>query len=463
MITGSWRAHPLAWILSVGALVRVGLWLAWANWSPLINHDAHNYQELAEQLATTGQYANESGVLISLRPPLYPATVAVIYHGFGLNSDGAVRVVQAILGLLTALIVYRLSFIAYSRKVALWATALTAFYPSLLAYANLLLSETLFTFLSVLFTWLVCEALCQRRPAVLAGAGVAMGLAALTRSIMLLFLPILAAVIFLSWNGTWPRRIFAAAVPVAVFAMVVAPWAVRNTRLQKTFTVIDVMGGRNAMMGNYEHTPMERSWATISDVRDEHQWFRVLRREYPNDKPRTQGQIDKLALRHAITFVLANPWLTLKRDIVKFFNFWQLERELLAAAKDGYFGNISLTAKLILAAIICGSYAFVMFTGIFGACCYPPVDRRLHWFMVGSIVFPCIIHTLIFAHARYHLPVIPLIATYAAAAIVHWREIWKHRCSKGFILAVALCLLMFTGWLREFALVDFSSVKGLVS
>ena len=85
------------------------------------------------------------------------------------------------------------------------------------------------------------------------------------------------------------------------------------------------MGGRNAMMGNYEYTPLERSWATISDVPEEHQWYRILLRNAQVILPLTQGQLDKLALHHAIDFVKSHPWLTIQRDIVKFFNFWQLE------------------------------------------------------------------------------------------------------------------------------------------
>jgi hypothetical protein len=222
------------------------------------------------------------------------------------------------------------------------------------------------------------------------------------------------------------------------------------------------MGGRNAMMGNYEFTPMERSWATISDVPEEHQWYRVLQKERESTVRLTQGQIDKLALRHAISFVTSHPWLTLKRDIVKFFNFWQLERVFVAAASGGYFGELSLAIKVLLTCILCGSYAAVLFLGIYGACCYTPEVKTYHWFFVASILFPCVIHTLIFAHSRYHLPIIPILAIYSAAAIVHRREIWNRRSSLRFRAASALCLLSALGWLRELVFVDSTSVKHLI-
>jgi 4-amino-4-deoxy-L-arabinose transferase-like glycosyltransferase len=447
--------HPVVWIVLVGLFVRVALWFIWS-WSPLLNDDARDYQGLADRLVTTGTYSDAHGNLISLRPPLYPAILAGIYFCFGLENDNAVRAIQAGVSLLTVLLVYRLGVLVYSQRVAVWAAGLFCFYPSLLGYSNLLLSETYFTFFVVGFTWLVLEAVHRQKFSILAAAGIVMGLAALTRSILLLFAPLLAVFLWLSWKGTWSRRTMAAILPVAVFVAVIAPWAGRNTRVQSTFTTIDVMGGRNAMMGNYEYTPLERSWATISDVTGEQAWYRVLAREHPEDATRTQGQLDKLALHHALDFMWTHPWLTAQRDVVKFFNFWQLEREFPAAARDGYFGELAAVTSLALAAIFCGSYAAVLLIGLFGVCCVPPIDLRNHFFLVMSILFPCAVHTLIFAHSRYHLPVIPLLTVYSAAAIVYRQAIWQRRRTWGFLIATALSMMVAVGWFRELVFVDFN-------
>jgi hypothetical protein len=172
--------------------------------------------------------------------------------------------------------------------------------------------------------------------------------------------------------------------------------------------------------------------------------------------------LDKQALRHAINFVKTHPWLTIKRDVVKFFNFWQLDRLFPAAAKTGYFGPHPAGSKMLFAAVICGSYAIVLYAGIFGACCRPPNDNRYHLFLVASILFPCAIHTLIFAHSRYNIPVIPLIAVYAAATVVHWRDIWRCRKSLSFGIATIICGVVTLGWLRELLFVDSDLVSRLI-
>jgi 4-amino-4-deoxy-L-arabinose transferase-like glycosyltransferase len=452
------RNHPLVWIILIGAIVRVALWIAWANWTPLINDDARDYQNLAIRLATVGDYATSNGKPLSMRPPLYPAMLAGVYRAFGVENNDAATAIQAGIGLVTVLMVYRLAVITYDRQIAVWAAGFICFYPSLLGYANLLLSETLFTFFVVAFSWMVCEAIHRQSLATLAAAGVVLGLAALTRSILLLFTPFLAALVLLSWRGSWSRRFVATALPLALFAAVIAPWAVRNTRLQQTLTLIDVMGGRNAMMGNYEFTPLERSWATISSVTGEKSWDSVLFREHGDVYLRaTQGQRDKLALKHALHYMADHPGLTAQRSLVKFFNFWQLERLLVAAVQHGIFGDIPLAATLSLAAVICGAYAIVLFASVFGVCCAPPADKWMHWFLIVSVLFPCVVHTLIFAHERYHLPTMPLLCIYAAAAIVRRRDVWSRRHSAGFIVATSFCVVLGLGWLREFAFVDYGS------
>ncbi len=293
--TAAQRVHPLVWILLAGGVVRVVLWFAWGSWSPLVNRDAEEYQQLATRLATVGDYADARGEPVSLRPPLYPAGLALAYRVFGVQNDAAARALQAVVGLATVILVYYMAKVVYDERVALWAAGLCGFYPSLLAYANLLLSETLFTFFVVAFCWLACEAIQRESLSTLAAAGLALGVAALTRSIMLVFAPLLSLYVLLCWRGRWSRRLLAAAIPVAVFALSIAPWSVRNTRLQQTLTFIDVMGGRNAMMGNYEHTPLERSWATIGIATGNEAWDMVLMHEDPQAFfAATQGQRDKL-------------------------------------------------------------------------------------------------------------------------------------------------------------------------
>ncbi|MBI3468262.1 MAG: glycosyltransferase family 39 protein [Planctomycetes bacterium] len=453
--------HPLLWVLVAGAAVRLLLWFYWRD-LPLNIDDEQSYDQLARGLLNASAYVDEHGHPTSLRPPLYPFAVALIYSICGGSHLGAVRAIQAAISMLTIVATYRLGRIAFGSRVGLWGAASACFYPSLLGFNNLVLSETLFTFLLVATTLVCVEAMHRGSFSLLIAAGTLLGLAALTRSIMVLFAPLLAMIIVCSWRDGGLRRWLAGAVPVAAVALVIAPWSYRNSRLQETFVVIDVMGGRNAMMGNYEYTPLERSWATISLVQGERAWHTVLAHETPGYHQLTQGQRDKLALRHAVGYVLDHPLLTAKRDLVKFFNFWQLERSLLARAKEGFFGQVSGAGLLVASCTICGSYAAAILLGIFGLFLCRPVARSFHWLFVAQILFPCAIHTLVFAHERYHLPIMPFVLLYAAAACLNVRQIWQRRCSWSFWLAVVSCAVLVLAWLREMVFVDFANVVEIV-
>ena len=455
----SGTARPLVWILVAGAAVRLVL-LGAFDGLPLYtddpHHDANHYHHLALGLVERGEFASE-GKPISLRPPLYPAFVAAVYYLFGPGNFLAVRAVQLVLSLLTVGVVYLLATEAFSQRVGLWAAGLYCFYPSLLVYNNLLLTEVLFTFLFLLGCLAMVRFLRRDTPGYLAAAGVLLGLAALTRSVLWLSPPLLALFILVAGKGSVRWRVLTAGLLCAAFALTIAPWSIRNTRLEQTFVAVDTMGGRNFMMGNYEHTPLYRSWAAIG-VGGEQSWDAVLAAADPSFRQMTQGQRDKRALRYGIDFVKAHPVLTLKRDIIKFLQFWGLERELIAGVSRGIFGELPVPAVVLLAAVILGSYAAAMFTGIFGMVMAPPDDRRLHWFFLLLIAFICGMHTVVFGHSRYHLPLMPLVLMYSASALLSVRAIWQQRAGWRFGLAVGLCVLLVAGW----AWVDVAAYLGIV-
>ncbi|MBD3673128.1 MAG: glycosyltransferase family 39 protein [Planctomycetaceae bacterium] len=452
----------LSALLFAGAVLRILIWNSTAG-MPVQIVDAQDYNRLAVGLVETGKYLTPSGELSSQRPPLYPWLVAQIYRLHGVENFQAVRAWQGLLSLCTVLLVYRLGVLIYSPSVGLWAAAFATFYPSLLGFNCLLLSETLFTFLLTAGTCLILEAKYRNRLWLLALAGVVMGLAALTRSVQLMTLPFLGVYLGFVWNGKLGRKLIAACLPILFFGLTIAPWSYRNTQVQEVFTLIDVMGGRNAMMGNYEHTPLDRSWATISDVTGDKAWHVVLQEKNPEVQGMTQGQLDKAAMKYGIEFVLKHPVLSAQRTIVRFFNFWQLERTLVAGTQKGLWGELTKLQLLIMAAVIMGAYATVMYAAFLGMWLSPP-EQKSDLILLGiSILVPCLIHSAIFAHSRYHLPLMPLMYLFAAAAVTHLRVIYRQLGTMRFWLAISCCLILTLGWLREIVFVDLAQTQLLIN
>ena len=158
-----------------------------------------------------------------------------------------------------------------------------------------------------------------------------LGLGALTRSILwplpLLLCPLLAVLI----RAPLARRLALPCLVLAGYAVVVAPWAVRNTRLQGVVTIVDTMGGMNLRMGNYEFTPDDRMWDAVA-LNGEKSWVHGLSRDFAGQQV-TEGQKEKWAQRKALEYMRAHPGITLRRALIEFADFWGLEREFAAGVQ----------------------------------------------------------------------------------------------------------------------------------
>jgi 4-amino-4-deoxy-L-arabinose transferase-like glycosyltransferase len=445
-----WLPPRLALVLAIGLTLRltVAAWL-WLYAPRLDVWDESDYDTLAINLAQHADFAYEPGQPTSLRPPLYPAIVAAVYLVAGEHNYTAVRVLQAAVGTLTAWIVFALARGLYDERTGIVAAAICVCYPSLVAATGVILTETLFTFFLCAACLLLQQCLSRDRLWRFAALGAVLALGALTRSILWLFPPVLLLFLLaFDPNRYFGRRLLHATIAVVAFAVVIAPWAYRNTKLQQTFTAVDVMGGRNFMMGNYEFTPIDRPWDAIS-ITGDNAWHAVLRAHTPEAKGATQGQLDKLALKYGLQYVWQHPEQSLARDVAKFFHFWQLERELVAGLSLGYWGGLPKPWVLALAAAIVGSYVSVLSAGILGWALRPPKQWRMHLFLLLIVAFVCGIHTLVFAHSRYHLPLMPLLGIYAAAAWTARRTLLTQWRRPAFWLAGTLCLVLALSWWRE--------------
>jgi len=118
--------------------------------------------------------------------PLFPLFLAGVYKVFGHNYN-VVRVIQIILFALTVVFIYLLVEKLFGRKIALWSSMATALFYGIANQAGDLTTETLFIFLLAVFVWAIYKASGGGRYYWFFVAGIALGLAALTRSVIQYF------------------------------------------------------------------------------------------------------------------------------------------------------------------------------------------------------------------------------------------------------------------------------------
>jgi hypothetical protein len=154
----------------------------------------------------------------------------------------------------------------------------------------------------------------------------------------------------------------------------------------------------------------------------------------------------------------AHPGETLLRSLVKFCDFWGLERVIIAGFQKGLYAPPRWFAAAAAIAITL-SYVAVMLLASLGFWFARPPDARVHAYFAAVILFIAGLHALAFGHSRYHLPLVPVLILYASSAAVgrSWREVGRRLApTLAFLLTAGALLAM---WVREVFVRDFDLIQ----
>lgn len=223
--------------------------------------DSREYDGMARALLEGRGLVDDVGFV---RPPLYPAFVALAY---ALGGLAALVALQIILAVATALGVGVLAAALARRHDVAWpATAVAAVYPWSMQYVGGLASETLFTALAVASLAAIVIAAPSRtwRGAVL--AGVLVGITALARANVLVLAPFVAA---WWWRvaGAGRATAFAAALGAALL-----PFMAYNIAAGNGPVLASSGGGVNFYIGNNPDTAR-----LYGDKISDDEWRRLTR------------------------------------------------------------------------------------------------------------------------------------------------------------------------------------------
>jgi hypothetical protein len=243
-------------ILAVALALRLVFVFATPGYTP--RHDDRHYDRLACSVLVAGQYParpadadrescgsmpSGANAPTAFRPPAYPVVLAGVYvAGDPLPVERWTRgrVANALLGTLAVALVGLIAMHFWSRRVALVAMAVLAVDAPLILVGGSLMSETLFVALVLGGVLAALQSRTARRPiGWAAGAGMLIGLAALTRPTgLVVALPLAVAVARRS-----PRRPAAALVLLIAVALMIAPWTVRNAVQMHAFIPVSDFTG----------------------------------------------------------------------------------------------------------------------------------------------------------------------------------------------------------------------------
>jgi hypothetical protein len=242
----------LAAIVLIGLALRVDSALEPLDVRP--GTDSAVYASVAEQLYEDQRFALPGAASPYDWSPGAPLFYAAVYYATGGVHPGAVRLVVALLGALTIVLVYLIGRRLAGPLAGLAGAALLALYPVTIFFTGKLMSEPLATLTlagAVLsFFWAGDRG---RHPAAWAVPGVLLGLTAFARPEYLAFVAVFAPLAFIRATRTarWRRGLIAGGALAAAFALPIVPWTLHVSSAEGRFVPISTGGGKALFIGTY--------------------------------------------------------------------------------------------------------------------------------------------------------------------------------------------------------------------
>lgn len=281
-------------------------------------------------------------------PPLYPFLIAVVFRVLGVYSRASAIVllsVNSFFSALTCIPIFLIAKRCFSEKVAAWAPWAWALLPPVIFWCTRWVWETsLATLLLTLLFWLALKfedfdlhGISGLTPWI--GFGVLWGVAALTNTALLSFLPGSGLWIWYRRAKTGKRSLAGVLVAAVLFAAAIAPWLVRNYEvfgrlfLRSNFGAELRLGNGPGADGTWmDYIHPSKNLAEAARYRELGELAYVEERK-----------------QEAIAYIRENPvrftWLSMKR----FIYYWSSPPKASENPVVVHFGNSLFLASSVLA------------------------------------------------------------------------------------------------------------------
>ncbi len=384
--------------------------------------DSRIYLELARAISR-----GDTQDVAYFMSPIYPYLLAVVDSLAG-DVEFWQRLLQCAIGACTTVLTGLLARRMWNPGAGLVACLFTALSPQLIFLDNMILTESLLTASIMAHLYFADRLWRGGSTADGAFAGIALGLAIVTRfSLMAAPLLYCVAYAFARKGGRPPSRTFA--VMLIAAAACVAPFTIRNAVVEGVFVPVTSSGGFNYYAGN---NASSEGWHRVPESVD-------LYRD-PNGADyasRVKGrrlnssEVSAFWFSKAWTWASRNPsdWLSLQlRKLLLFAHFGELDQTGLSSGffRKEYGGLLSAPLP---------GWPLLLFLSLLGAASALH-DRRLSGPAALFVLAFVVSTVLFFVNARLRAPILPVFALYAAHGIeAVWTALRRRSRSRAAYLA----------------------------
>lgn len=367
--------------------------------------DAEWYVLRAIGLAAGQGYLDNSGAPTAFWPAGWPMAMSVLFRltGPSVLAIGLFNLASAVLTGYLALLLGRRLF--GNEAAARLGLLLFAIYPNAIGYVPLALTEVFYTALLLLGCWLV---IARRSLLWLIAAGLVFGFATLVKAQTLVMVPLLFAIDWLRTGDVWrrlPKLIGQGSLVLAMAALSVMPWTVRNHAQLGHWIAVSTNGGFTLLTGNNDtatgdYTPNDPTVTALMARRDLDEVTR-----------------DAEAKRLGMQWIAANPGGFLALAPKKLARLWlpDGEAEWAYQAAAPSYARFELLYRAVRVANQ-GYYALLMlgFAAAFGVMTIrrrAAHQRWVDWWLLpwGVAAYPSFIAIVFSGQSRFHYPVMPFV------------------------------------------------------
>ena len=321
-------------------------------------------------------------------PPLYPYLMAAVFRLTGVYTNASALVLltlNSVFSALTCIPIFLIAKKCFNEKVAVWAAWMWAILPFVMFYSTRWIWETsLAALLLTVLVWLSLQLEEAQGLVPWAGFGVLWGVAALTNTSLLAFLPASGLWVWYRRSKAHRSSLGGVVLAAAFFAATIAPWLVRNHEAFGRFVFIRSNFGAELRLGNGPWA--EGLWM---------QWLHPTQDVLELRRYQQLGELEYVAARkqEAVEWIKADYsrflWVSTKR----FIFYWA------GLPRPGTNAVIaSLKNSLFLASTV------LAFWGLGRA-----IRNKMPgaWLLFWVILSYSFIYYIVFPHPRYRHPIEP--------------------------------------------------------
>lgn len=367
--------------------------------------DAEWYFTRATSLAAGQGYLDNQGAPTAFWPAGWPIALGLVFAQFGASpvSLGLFNLVSSMLiGAMTLALGRRLFG---SEGAARAGLLLLAVYPNAIGYVPLALTEVFYTALLMAGCWVIVTRTSRWH---LVSAGFLFGVATLVKAQTLVVVPLLFAIEWLRMGQVWqrlPRLVGESLLVLAIAALTVLPWTVRNTVQLGHVVAVSTNGGYTLLTGNHD----------------------TATGDYTPDAPVVKALMARPGLnevqRDAEARRLGMDWITQHPDRFatllpkKFLRLWLPDGEAEWAYQGGAPGYARFEVVYRAVRVLNQGY-YVLLMAAFAAAFVVMIARRrrdgqrwIGWWLLpyGIALYPTLICLVFSGQSRFHYPVMPWV------------------------------------------------------